>query len=202
MSTPEQDLQDILAPEDPPEKVVETQSDGTLRILNQKGAAWAMRVLARTQGEMADNSALAAEEREKIDAWEERVNHRLQTSVVRFTSSLVDFHQRTVRDEGVPWEKVRNKTIDLPDGVLSARRPSSHVEIVDEAEFLKWAKEHPARDELLKVTVAPSKSGIKKLLVPDAPEGKVVDQATGEVVPGVAIERGDVRFTVSTNRSE
>lgn len=143
------------------------------RVDTPEQAAWAMRKYRVLAQRKAQHEALAAAERERIDAWLTRVNAAVETQMEWFQQHL-EFYAMKQRLAG-------NKTVELPDGTLKTRSTSPTFE-VDKATFLEWAQE-AKRDDVLRVSLAPDLTAIKGAFIPDG--SNAVDPLSGEVVPGL-----------------
>ena len=150
-------------------------------------ADWALRKLARIRARQAENSALAAVERERIGEWERDENAKLQHDADFFAGLLSEWHRLVLDAEP------DRRTVALPAGKLVARKQPDRWDF-DAAAFLQWAV-RAGRAEFVR-TPAPEvdKAAAKKALA--VKDGAVVDTATGEVVEGVTVEPGDVRYSV------
>ena len=148
--------------------------DEGFRVETPEQAAWAMRKYRGLAQKKAKYAALAEAERQRIDAWEERVTASVQSNMDFFGSHLEAYAMKE-RAKGV-------KTVDFPDGAIKTRATGPSFE-VDKATFLQWA-EDAKRDDLLRVTLAPDMTAIKTAVVVDGTQ--VLDPATGEVIPGLA----------------
>lgn len=149
-----------------------TQDEG-FRVDTPEQAAWAMRKYRVLAQRRAQYEALAAAERERIDAWLTRVTASVDTELEWFAQHL-EFYALTQRRAGT-------KSVELPDGVIKTRATSPTFD-VDKAVFVEWAQD-AKRDDVLRVTLAPDMAAIKGAFVPDA--DTAVDPASGEVVPGL-----------------
>ena len=149
-----------------------------------KTAEWALRKLARLRGQMVANADLANEERRRITEWLEGENAKLQRDASFFEGLLTEYHRHVLEAEP------DRKTIALPAGKLVARKQPDRWDFSDD--FIGWAVSH--RRDLVRVRYEVEKPYAKKELgrAGDA----IVDLSTGETVPGVKVEPGDVRFSV------
>lgn len=143
------------------------------RVETPEQAAWAMRKYRRLAQKRAQYSALAAAERERIAAWEERVTAGVESQMDFFAGHLEGYAMR---------ERARgSKSLEFPDGSVKTRQTGASFD-VDKARFLEWAEESK-RDDLLRVTLAPDMTAIKGSVVVDG--GQVLDPASGEIIPGL-----------------
>lgn len=178
-------LDEWVAPPPPP-----PAGDSGFVIDDDAAADWAIRKIAQKRRQVAAHQELHDQEAGRLASWLAEVNGPLESDAASLEAALGDYHRRVLSNDE------KRKTIKLPGGTLKSKKTPDKVE-VDPDEFLPWAKkDHP---ELVRVKEEPNKVALKKLLVPDAPDGKAVDQSTGEVIPGVVIERGEVRYTVEVS---
>ena len=191
MNDAARDLEDHLIETSEPD--ARPSSEGDFRITDESGATWALRKITQKQRLIAEHVALAEKERARIDRWLGEVNGPLESDADYLEALLVEYHAGVLAGDGA------RRTIKLPTGTLKARKAPDKVEVNTDA-FLPWAKrEHP---ELVRVKEEPDKPALKKLLVPDAPDGKPIDSTTGELIPGVVIERGDIRYSIEVPMPE
>lgn len=165
------------------ERGIETE-EGIIRVLNRDGANWCLRILAKIEAERKENEQLAQLERERIDEWERDMKARSDQEASRFTQALEAFHRAELaRDDHA-------KTIRLPAGTLKARKLPDKLTVDDEL-FVPWATiTHPELLRVIPERREPDKPAIKKLI-----DDKPVDPDSGELIPGVEIETGEVRFS-------
>lgn len=183
-----------------PDTIAEVQSMFGVRDLAH--ADQVLRRLARVRRNLARAEDLyetqVAQLRQYIDA--ER--HRAGQAEERLTWLLESFHRAVLAEDP------KAKTVRLPSGELVARKAPDRWDFDDEA-FLAWAADH--HPEFVRTKVEVDKPTVKKALV-----GGVVDRdadnggglivarpghvisADGEVVPGVEVTPGEVRFTAKT----
>lgn len=147
--------------------------DEGFRVETPEQAAWAMRKYRRLAQRVQQNEALANAERQRINLWLERVNERIEGEM--------DFFYRHLEAYAMSQRMQGRKSVDLPDGVIKTRAQGASV-AVDKSTFVQWALE-AKRDDLLRVSYAPDVDAIKSTTVVDG--GRVVDVASGEVLPGV-----------------
>lgn len=144
------------------------------RVDTPEQAAWAMRKYRVLAQRKAQYEALAAAERERIDAWLTRVSASVEVEMEWFAGHL-EFYALKQRLAGT-------KTVELPDGTIKTRSTSPTFEI-DKAVFLEWAQD-AKRDDVLRVKLEPDMTAIKGAFLADGEA--VIDPASGEVVPGLA----------------
>lgn len=148
-------------------------NDDGFRVETPEQAAWAMRKYRRLAQKRDEYVALAAAERERIAAWEQRVTATVDSEMEFFAGHL-EGYALGQRAEG-------RKSIDLPDGVIKTRQSGMSYDINKE-EFVYWAQ-GAMRDDLLRYTVAPDMTAIKSSVVADG--AQVLDPASGEIIPGI-----------------
>lgn len=190
MSTLPEYLEDRL----PKPQVIETEEnpDGEFIVNNKAKADWALRKIARAEARLVEDETVAALEIERVAQWIDERRRATENETRWARDALERYHREALAmDE-------RLKTISLPSGKLKAyKRPDQWD--VDAETFCPWAQDN-AR-ELVRVKVEPDKAAIKNLLVAredlsTAIESGATDPATGEIVPGVTITPGTVRFSV------
>jgi Bacteriophage Mu Gam like protein len=153
-------------------------------------ADWALRKLAQARKAIQDNFDLARAEIDRITAWHEHVNKPHERDVEYFEAILRNWHDEQVianPDNAEAWKKEKNKTISLPAGKLSvAKNPDSVV--IDEERFIPWALAN--KPEWVRTEYEVVKSDVKK--------AGGVDEATGEIAPGVSVVPGELRWKAVT----
>ena len=164
------------------------------KIAGLSEADWALRKLAQARNAIIQRAELKQAEIDRLNEWEAEANKADERTMEFFEGLLRDWHELQVeadpRDEQA-WKHEKNKTIKLPSGTLSVRKPTRHIE-VHQDDFMSWAEQH-ARF-LLRVKYEPNKDAIKKLGEQD---GKPVT-ADGEVVPGVRFVEGEMSWKAVT----
>ncbi|MFD7512262.1 hypothetical protein ACFV5N_23405 [Streptomyces sp. NPDC059853] len=131
----------------------------------------------------------------------------LREAVVKLLSELVAGELKAVRaevqsglDTAATDSGTRQIAVSLPDGTrvatISLTEPSPEATVVDEAEFVAWAREQypDARDTRIVRDIRPWKRAelLGQMTAAGVPEVQVVDEDTGEItathtVPGVEI---------------
>jgi hypothetical protein len=143
------------------------------RVDTPEQAAWAMRKYRVLAQRKARTTGMAKAERDRIDAWEQRVNAGVEAQMEWLAGHLEVFAMRE--------RLAGRKTVDLPDGVIKTRQSGPSFE-VDKSVFVEWALESK-RDDVLRVSYAPDMAGIKSAFVADS--GLAIDPVSSEVVPGL-----------------
>lgn len=161
----------------------QAEPDSGFKVDDASKAAWALGRLAKAMEAQDAARALANERKALIDAWADAEVARHEHDRSYFESLLVGYVAERNRYDGV-------KTINLPGGVLKARKTLAKVE-VDNAAFVAWASE-AGRNDLLRTKVEPDKTKIKAATIED-----------GEALPHVAVDLGgDVTYSVTVTRRE
>jgi len=146
------------------------------KIESKDQAAWALRKMSRIKAEIEENNKVAQAEIERIIAWRDKENEKLERSISFFESLLHEFFLS--QRESDP----KLKTMKLPHGTLKMRAQQPQYEY-DEDVLLPWAKENLPEAVVTKESVA--KNAVKKYI-----------QETGEAVPGVTIIERPEKFSV------
>ena len=146
------------------------------KIESKDQAAWALRKMSKIKAEIEENNKVAQAEIERITAWRDEENEKLERSISFFESLLHEFFLS--QRESDP----KLKTMKLPHGTLKMRKQQPQYEY-DEAQLLPWAKKNLPEAVIVKESVA--KNSVKKYI-----------QETGEVVPGVTIIERPEKFSV------
>jgi len=161
---------------------------------NAEQADWQIRRLARLRRLMAENAAAAHAEIQKIRAWLEEENRKLEQKAAWIEEALTGYHQALLEQDA------SRKTVSLPAGTLKARKHPDRVDVVDADTFVAWALAE--RPTLVRTKHEPAKTEIKRLLSvgPETEPGTfaMVDPTTGEAAPGVLHIAGEMSFVVDT----
>ncbi|HEY7822759.1 MAG TPA: host-nuclease inhibitor Gam family protein [Acidimicrobiia bacterium] len=153
---------------------VDPGAEPEFQVDNLDKASWAMRKYRALAQQVEANKRLAEAERLRIDSWLERTNAALE--------GRMDYFERHLEAFALSRRADGQKSISLPDGDIKTRT-NSPTFAVDKGVFLEWAQDQK-REDLIRVSLAPDLTAIKKTLVPDGMGA--VDPATGEVVPGLS----------------
>jgi antitoxin component HigA of HigAB toxin-antitoxin module len=157
------------------------------RIESDKQADWALEKIKELQEEQQENHELAEERIEplqkkidKIRAWEERENEKIQDSIDYFESLLEDYARR------LKQENEDLKTHSLPFGKLKFRKQRPKYNYNDD-ELLEFLEENEI--DAVRVKKKPNKRKLKKLA---EVKGDKLVLESGLIVDGVQIqERGE-----------
>lgn len=156
-------------------------------------AAWAMRKLLSIRQRMAENEAIADAERTRIDAWVHYANGKFESDVAYFEAILTRYAQQQRDREG-------RKSIETPYGSVKSRATQDKFKVTDEDEFFKWAEEN--LPDAVVVKRSPSMTVLKKAVTVESTNtlGLVAMSEHGEIIPGVAVEKGGVNYTVEVSQ--
>lgn len=158
----------------------------------------ALRRLAREEAEVRRIEAAAQAELDKILEWKHRAQSIVANRIQFLTDNLTDYYRQLERDN----PKIA-QTYKLPNGSLRRAKLPDKVVVTDEEAFIKWAQEFRPEALTIKPKVSEVKGrGFMRETTPDVPIAPVVDASSGEFVPGVQCERGEVRYTVKVNDTE
>ncbi len=171
--------------------------DGRWRVGDKAQADWALRKLARARQRHAEVIAISRRQIDKINAavaphitrimeWREEELTKLDREVGNWEALLGEFHRTLLGEDD------HEKTVDLPHGTLVARKQPDTWETDDEA-LLAWAEANGV--EIIRRKVEVDRPAMKKVLSV-ATTGEVV--WGGEMVPGVQVTPGEVKFSVET----
>lgn len=176
------DEQGVVEPDDPgfePHEV--TFRDGKavpFTVHDLASAEWAVRKLAGLRARYEECKALRDVEVDRIDAWLAGEKDALDRAEEFFGGLLESWHRAQLDGDE------RRKTIKLPSGALRARKSPDRVEVADPDGFVCA---HGFDSEFVRVTATPDLAAVKKAVLGD-----------GEVIDGVTVIPGDVRFTIET----
>lgn len=187
------DLSDALAGDYPIDDFLNQEREdwSTLTIID---ADWHARKARQAQRRIDEQTATAEIMRARIDEWLTRRLARDEAARDRHLRALHAYHAHRLEID--PAER----TVDLPTGGrLRSQAGKLSVAITDETAFMEWALV-----ELPDAIV--TKTSVDKTKIAKAGSGKAGQEsepgeypavtAAGEVIPGVAIVRGDRRFYV------
>lgn len=159
-------------------------------------ADWHARQVAKQDRRLAEIDDVYETALARLDAWRERTSERAIKSRAAHIAALEHYHAALLRDDP------KAKTVELPGGGrLRSQAGRLQVAVVDEVEFLTWAREHAP--ETIKVTEKPDKTVIAKAFGAKAAQEKDPGSfpavtPDGEIVPGVGIVRAERAFFVDT----
>lgn len=163
-------------------------------VTDKSSAEWVLRKIAKLHAEQTENTKIAndqieplAEEVQKIRAWEQAENNKIQNNV-NFLSSLLEPYHRMIL-EADP----KAKTIKLPHGELKIRKQQPEI-IKNDDLLLVWL-ESSKLEQYIKVEKKPQWGELKKNV--EFPEGGgAVYKETGEVILGVTTQDRPDKFEV------
>ncbi len=176
----------------------------TWRIDSPARADWSLRILAGLRRQIADARALAAAEIARVNEWLAGEEQRLGGDASFHEAALIDWHRRqcdaALAEAGGDWRKVKTKTVRLPNGEVSAHQNPDSWPVTDAKAFVAWAK--VSRPELVRVKEEPNIAEAKRVLPwRGGPDGlrAPFDPTTGEIVPGITIQPGEIAYKVETS---
>lgn len=187
MMTPDELAADLAAIPHPRDPATETPDGAPFTITDDGAAEWALRKLAAHRAELATVQARADEEIARIDAWTKRHQARIDPHIDYFTDLLINY-ARQQRTEG-------RKTLDLIAGVVKTTASGGGWRVADEDVLVSWLDR--VRPELVERAPRVLKAAANKVLRV-AVDGQVVDEASGELVPGVVVEPSRVTVKIET----
>lgn len=161
-------------------------------IENDEQAAWAMRKLLSYSMKADENAAIADAEHQRIDAWLTRQNAKFESDILYFRGLLIHYAERQRLLE-------QRKSVETPYGAVKSRQGQPKW-VIDEAEFLPWAKDnHP---EFVRVKEEADLAAMKKSLeVADTDSfGPVAIDDAGQIIPGVSIAAATVNYTIEVSK--
>lgn len=168
-------LDDLLAPE--------TEGKNPWTITDDRAADWALRKIkeldADTASWQAHYEALAA----KIERQNNAAKERLMEHLSRYFETVPHHKTKTQESYALPTGKIGVKAVApgyvRDDDALLAWTKSNHAELVQVKESVNWSE-------------------LKKLL--QAAGEQAVDMETGEVVPGVTVTPGGLKFFIQLGK--
>jgi phage host-nuclease inhibitor protein Gam len=203
-------LEDFLtAQAAPPAEPVTDEERARFSIDGPRLAGWALRRLARAEGEAARIRSEAADRIALVKQWETQALAGPTRDATFFEGLLTDWHRRQLEpalaealdrytaahpdaspDEALAavWKKVDAKTVKLPDGTISARKTPEGVEVVDADAVVAWAVAEGHAD-LVRQT--PALAELKRL----PRSNGVVVSPDGDPVPGVVPKPGRIDYS-------
>jgi hypothetical protein len=155
------------------------------RIDGPGSAAWAMRKLRDARTRQAEVRAVADAEIERVQAWADTEHAKYERDAAWFEGLLT----RWALD--CRAADPRAKSVSTPYGTVTTRETAG-AWTVDDAAVLEWARGR--RPELVQVRESLRLADAKKALT--VADGKILDPATGEVVPGIEVGPSRVTATV------
>lgn len=161
-------------------------------VTNDDLAEWALAKLAEAQQELVDATLRRDAYVERIDAWYGRDVERLTPRVAFFKGRLTAY-MRSLREADA-----HRKSLSLPSGRLTSTGRKPRVTIVNDDALLEYVKQNWSPEDAAAViktveTVLVSKLADRVVVA----DGRAVDKATGEIVPGMGVDPGGVDYGVS-----
>lgn len=165
------DIRDILADDETDKR--------PWAITDDRAADWAMRKIKELDADTASWANHYARLTEQVTRQNDAAKERLMEHLARYFEAVPHHKTKTQESYALPTGKIGVKTV-TPGYVR------------DDAALLPWVKEN--RADLVEVKESVKWSELKKLL--DTSGGTAVDRETGEVVPGVTVTPGGMKFFV------
>ena len=159
------------------------------QVKDKETAIWAVRKIKHLRDQQNENRILAAEEIDRIQAWEKGENDKLQGDIDFFENLLKDYHYMVLDADP------KAKTIKLPHGQLQLRAQQPAFEKNND-KLLAWIKKNGL--SLIRVKEEADWGELKKQ-VDVTDDGTVIYKDTGEVVDGVTAEVRPPKFSVKTD---
>jgi len=138
---------------------------------NPDAADWALCRIGEAVEALAEVDGVFERQLRQLQNWRDREHDARQRTVAYFESKLADYHRELLD------ENPKNKTVHLPHGTLTARKAPDRVEIAE-----GMAPALPL--EFQRVTITADKRGVLAHI-----------KATGEILPGVTLISGELKFT-------
>lgn len=161
---------------------------------NDQQADWAVK---RMRSSARKRDRLIAGIREEIETLQARiceVDAAYQTETAFFRGQL-DMFMASAECEAT---KTQQK-YELPSGAVLRRKNRQPEFVRDNDALLAWAEDYGDSD-FVKVTKAPNWAVIKKGAAIDG--DRLIDKASGEVIPGVTVTQREPEFVVDVSRTE
>lgn len=179
------ELDDQLAEIGDPEAA---ESTGQFVIDSMDRANWAVRKLAIYAQRLAEAEAFAQRERDRLALWLDGERHSAEQSSSFLAGLLRRYHEDRLAVDP------KAKTIPLPAGDLVARKQPD-VWNVDDPEYLvEWAEVAGWSEIVRRRDPEVDRAALKRTFHVMA-DGSVM-APDGEVVPGITVTDGEIRFTV------
>lgn len=158
-------------------------------------AAWCARRLAHLTRRIEHLHAYAAREHARIDAWLARATRPIEHDRAYYTHRLTAWHARLRhQDPTTPL------TVRLPGADLTSRKGRVTVHVDDQESLVGWAERSGQLDLLRFPPPEPDRREILRRygakLADEPGSYPAVDPDTGEVLPGVRLERAARTYTV------
>ncbi|WP_028982868.1 host-nuclease inhibitor Gam family protein [Sporolactobacillus terrae] len=154
-------------------------------------ADWALRKIAVAKAQQADIKDQAEQEVNRVKQWEKEQTERLEKDTEYFAAMLVSYATR--KRENDP----KFKTQKLPHGKIGFRKQQPKWE-VDKEKSGKWLYENGLPD-LVRIKHEPELTKLKKDDGFIVNNGRLVDKATGEFVPGIMVDVREDKPIVEVN---
>lgn len=154
------------------------------RIETKDQAIWVLRKVKKYMEEQEENKEAADAEIERISAWLEEENVKLQKQIDYFTGLLEEYHRAILEQDP------KKKTIKLPHGELQFRKQQPKFER-DDITLVRWLKEKKLKD-FIEVKERPMWSELKKYV--EVRDGYVFYDK--DKVEGIMVEEQEDKFSI------
>ena len=176
------------------------RQNGVWRITDDGQADWAMRKLTKVDAQRQKVRDLVSARVDALLTWQANQLAVMDAEAEHWEILLTNYHADELREDP------KRKTIQLPcGGKLEARQQPDIWAYADPDKFCEWAMKG-GRHSLVRTTYVPAKDQVKKELDPvDGSSGlarPVVDPVTGEVVEGLTVTAGAVKFTAKPGEAK
>lgn len=163
------------------------EGDGVAFVIDSlERADWAARKVAQARRRLAEAEMVADAELARVQDWIQHQRDRCENDTM-FLLDLLERYHRTELDDDP-----KRKTISLPGGAsLVARKAPDSLVVEDEAAAVAWCEAN--QPDAVVVLKKLDKPALKRVL------SGTLDPATGELVPGLAVQTGEVKFSVKTD---
>lgn len=150
-------------------------------------AAWAMRKYREAERKMVEIQKVVSQEMQTITDWAAKSSENVSRELQHFEFLLTAYLEQQRRDHD-------RKSVDLPTGRISSRISSATWDI-DQAEFIKWARDFAPNLVRSKTTEMPEVQDVLREHL-ETSGGKVVVKETGEVVEGIKVKDPTLKITI------
>lgn len=160
---------------------------GLFEINNEDRASRTLWKLARLNSQLAADEATYLREREILDEFIEEARHR-NNRARKFLEDLLTQYHRTLH--GIDGRK----TIRFPAGELKATKQQDRWEIDSDEALIEWAEGNGWKEIVRRPDPQIDRNAVKRTFNV-ASDGTVI-APDGEVVPGVHVADGGIKFSV------
>ena len=158
------------------------------KVTDNSSADWCLRKIKALKTQQDENTQLAQKEIERIKAWEETENEKLQNNIAFFECLLLEYHLPIYQADE------KKKTISLPNGKLKLRKQQPNF-IRDDEKLIGYLR-HTEQFDLIEVIEKPKWGEFKKNLEVSEDGAIIADKNTGELVDCIKAEIRPPKFSV------